>query len=260
MEAMRYAALGGGKRLRPFILVQAANLVGADSPAAWQTGAALECVHVYSLIHDDLPCMDDDDLRRGKPTVHKAYDEAMAVLAGDGLLTKAFDILSHIEQPAETRLKLISGLAKAAGVNGMIGGQILDIKASESEQTLESISTLQSLKTGALIKYAASAGAMIGGANAAQTEQLEAYAEDLGLLFQITDDVLDVTGDIKNMGKAVNKDENLGKATFVSILGLEGAKEKATILSGRAKGRLEYFGQNAQILIDIVDYVLNRKH
>lgn len=260
MDAMRYAALGGGKRLRPFLLVLSAKLVGTDTPAIWQVAAALECVHVYSLIHDDLPCMDDDDLRRGKPTVHKAYDEAVAVLAGDGLLTRAFEILSHVDLPASMKVDLISGLSQAAGTYGMIGGQVLDMKAAEVEQSLASISKLQNLKTGALIKYAATAGAMIGGASEEQKQQLETYAEDLGLLFQITDDILDVTGDAKDMGKAVNKDENHGKATFVSILGLEGAKEKATILSDRAKGRLEHFGQKAQILIDVVDYVLNRKH
>lgn len=232
----------------------------ADSQSLWQTAAALECVHVYSLIHDDLPCMDDDDIRRGRPTVHKAFDEAIAVLSGDALLTEAFKIIAQTELAPDKKVRLISGLAKAAGIRGMIGGQVLDIKALEQEQTLETISNLQNLKTGALIKFAVSAGAIIGGAALENRAILENYAEDLGLLFQLTDDILDETGDAVVMGKAAGKDRNLGKATFVSILGLEGAKEKATILAGRAKGRLEPLGQKAQILSDTVDYVSNRTH
>jgi len=259
-EAMRYAALDGGKRLRPFLLVNTAQIFDASSEAAWSAAVALECVHVYSLIHDDLPCMDDDDLRRGRPTVHKAYDEAVAVLAGDGLLTLAFEILSDLNLTAEIKIELISNLAQAAGTKGMIGGQGLDIRAEGHQQTIQSISKLLAMKTGALIRYAALAGGKIGGADEKQQVLLEDYASDLGLLFQITDDILDVTGDATQMGKAVGKDKNLGKATFVSILGLSGAKEKATLLAGRAKSRLEPFGQKAHILSDIVDYVLNREH
>ncbi len=259
-EAMRYAALGGGKRIRPFLLLQTGRIFGADESVLMRAGAALECVHVYSLIHDDLPCMDDDDLRRGKPTVHRAYDEAIAVLAGDGLLTEAFNILGGLNLSSDKRLGLVTELSNAAGVRGMIGGQVLDIMAAETVQSLEAIQKLQALKTGALIRYASYAGAIIGGASTELQKNLENYAGDLGLLFQITDDILDETGDPEIMGKAVKKDKNLGKATFVSILGLEGAKEKATILAGRAKGRLEPFGQNAQILSDTVDYVLNRTH
>ncbi len=258
MDAMRYAALGGGKRIRPFLLAETAELFGRDDDAVWGAASALECVHVYSLIHDDLPCMDDDNLRRGKPTVHIAYDEAIAVLAGDGLLTQAFEIMSGLDVSADVRVKLIQSLAKAAGTQGMIGGQVIDIMADEASRTEELISQLQSLKTGALIRYAVEAGSILGSANADQTENLLAYADDLGLIFQITDDILDVEGDAKRVGKAVKKDENLGKATFVSILGLEGAKEKARNLATRAKGRLEPFGQKAQILVDTVDYILVR--
>ena len=258
MDAMRYAALGGGKRIRPFLLTETAKLFGVDDESVWGAASALECVHVYSLIHDDLPCMDDDDLRRGKPTVHIAYDEAIAVLAGDGLLTQAFEILGSLDVSAEARVMLIQGLAKAAGTQGMIGGQVIDIKADETTRNQALISELQNLKTGALIRYAVEAGTILGGASSEQTENLLAYADDLGLIFQITDDILDVEGDATRLGKAVQKDENLGKATFVSILGLEGAREKARNLSTRAKGRLEPFGQKAQILVDTVDYILVR--
>jgi len=257
---MRYALLGGGKRIRPFLMVNTARIFESATDGVWTSAAALECVHVYSLIHDDLPCMDDDDLRRGKPTVHKAYDEAMAVLAGDGLLTRAFGLLSQIEIDPGKQVKLISRLAEAAGESGMIGGQVLDIKAADSLQNENSISELQKLKTGALIRYAVWCGAFLAGAQKDEIKNLELFADDLGLLFQITDDILDVTGDAETVGKAVNKDENLGKATFVSILGLAGAKERATILADRAKRRLEPFGEKAQILSETVDYIRGREH
>ena len=262
MEAMRYTALGGGKRLRPFLLVETARMLGHDSDGIYIAGAALECLHVYSLVHDDLPCMDDDDLRRGKPTVHKAYDEAIAVLAGDGLLTHAFDLLAmdSIHPDPNIRLKLISGLAKAGGVHGMIGGQVIDISVSESDRDEALITQLQALKTGALIEYAVSAGATLAGATQEQHKALQNYARDMGLAFQIKDDILDVEGDADLVGKAVGKDENLGKATFVSILGLEGAREKAAQLGARAKGHLEPFEKHAQTLCDTVDFVLHRSH
>ena len=262
MEAMRYAALGGGKRLRPFLMVETANMLGHEDKGTYIAAAALECLHVYSLVHDDLPCMDDDDLRRGKPTVHKAYDEAMAVLAGDGLLTHAFEILAMdaVHQDANIRLALISGLAKAGGVHGMIGGQVIDISVSETDRDEALITQLQALKTGALIEYAVSAGAILAGATEEQHESLEKYARDMGLAFQIKDDILDVEGDAQLVGKAVGKDENLGKATFVSILGLEAAREKAAQLGDRAKGHLEPFGKHAQTLCDTVDFVLHRSH
>jgi len=257
-EAMRYAALEGGKRLRPFLVIETARLIRTDDEAVWNAAAALECIHVYSLIHDDLPCMDDDALRRGKPTVHIAFDEAMAVLAGDALQTRAFEILTSLETAVDNKLELVAELASASGVNGMIGGQVIDITADEDQRTEELITRLQSMKTGALIKAAVRFGAILSGAGATERSSLDNYADDLGLLFQITDDILDVEGDASQMGKAARKDENLGKATFVSILGLAGAKEKAAQLAGRAKGRLEPFGEKAQILSETVDYVLLR--
>jgi len=262
MEAMRYAALGGGKRLRPFLMIETARMLGYTDRGVHIAAAALECLHVYSLVHDDLPCMDDDDLRRGKPTVHKAYDEALAVLAGDGLLTHSFELLGRDDVHADTavQLALISGLAKAGGTHGMIGGQVIDISVSESDRDEALITQLQDLKTGALIEYAVTAGATLAGANETQHKALQNYARDMGLAFQIKDDILDVEGDAAILGKAVGKDENLGKATFVSILGLEGAREKAAELGIRAKRHLDPFGKNAQTLCDTVDFVLNRTH
>ena len=262
MDAMRYAALGGGKRLRPFLMIETARMLGYTDKGVHIAAAALECLHVYSLVHDDLPCMDDDDLRRGKPTVHKAYDEALAVLAGDGLLTHSFELLARedVHSDPNVRLALISGLAKAGGTYGMIGGQVIDISVSESDRDELLIAQLQNLKTGALIEYAVTAGATLAGANATQHKTLQNYARDMGLAFQIKDDILDVEGDADIVGKAVGKDENLGKATFVSILGLEGARDKAAELGIRAKSHLEPFGKNAQTLCDTVDFVLNRTH
>ena len=256
---MRYAALGGGKRLRPFLVVETAKLFNCDTEAVWATASALECLHVYSLVHDDLPCMDDDDLRRGKPTVHKAYDEAIAVLAGDGLLTQSFEIVATCEANPIIKSELVALLAKAGGTHGMIGGQVIDITAPEDNRDEALITNLQALKTGALIEYAVIAGAILGGANKVECEALENYARDMGLAFQIKDDILDVESDVETLGKAVGKDENLGKATFVSILGLEGAKEKAVELAERAKSRLDPFGQKAQILKATVDFVINRQ-
>jgi len=206
--------------------------------------------------------MDDDDLRRGKPTVHKAYDEALAVLAGDGLLTHSFELLARNDVHSDTniRLALISGLAKAGGTHGMIGGQVIDISVSESDRDEALITQLQDLKTGALIEYAVTAGATLASATKDQHTALQNYARDMGLAFQIKDDILDVEGDTALLGKAVGKDENLGKATFVSILGLEGAREKAAELGIRAKRHLEPFGENAQMLCNTVDFVLNRTH
>ncbi len=258
MEAVRYAILGGGKRFRPFLLAECARVFGHDHRSVWAAGAALECIHAYSLVHDDLPCMDDDDLRRGRPTLHKKFDEAIAVLAGDALQTHAFEILAGLEIPAETKCELISGLASASGVSGMIGGQVIDIQADEKSRNEQLITELQRLKTGALIRYAAQAGSILGGAPEKDRLNLCQYAEDLGLIFQITDDILDVEGDAATLGKAVKKDENLGKATFVSILGLVGAKEKAKQLADRAKGRLAPYGEKAQILVETVDYILVR--
>ncbi len=265
MEAMQYAVLGGGKRLRPFLLIETARMLGYKSPGVWQAAAALECVHVYSLIHDDLPCMDDDDLRRGKPTVHKAYDEALAVLAGDALLTLAFEILArkNVHPDAKTRLQLIADLAASSGTHGMIGGQVIDIAASlnpgttKQDETL--ITHLQALKTGALIHFAVIAGGRLAGASDADLHHLGVYADALGLAFQIRDDILDIEGNSAAMGKRTRKDSGQGKATFVTIHGLEGAKSKAQGLGEMAKNALEPYGHKADILKANVDFVLNRQ-
>ena len=269
VDAMRYAALGGGKRLRPFLLIETARMFGYESPGVWKAAAALECVHVYSLIHDDLPCMDDDDLRRGKPTVHKAYDEALAVLAGDALLTLAFEILAqqNIHPDAETRLQLISDLAASSGTNGMIGGQVIDIAASlnpeKTKQDEALITHLQALKTGALMHYAVIAGGRLAGASDDDLHNLGRFANALGLIFQIRDDILDVEGNSATMGKRTRKDLGLGKATFVTIYGLEGAKTKAQELGDAAKNALESFTEKSGHKVDIlkasVDFVLNRQ-
>lgn len=260
MEAARYAALGGGKRLRPFLTVETARMLGGPLDAALTVGCALECLHVYSLVHDDLPCMDDDDLRRGKPTVHIAYDEAIAVLAGDALLTRSFGILGEVELQAPVKVALVTELAQASGMVGMIGGQVVDITVAEGERDEALITDLQAMKTGALIDYAVRAGGLVSGVSETHLKALSAYARDMGLAFQIQDDILDVTGDAETVGKAVGKDANLGKATFVSILGLTGAQERAKLLGERAKNHLEPWGATAQTLRETVDFVLERQH
>ena len=263
-EAARYAALGGGKRLRPFLAVETARMLGGPQnqfmDKALTVGCALECLHVYSLIHDDLPCMDDDDLRRGKPTLHRAYDEAIAVLAGDALLTRSFGILGEVDLPDNIKAKLVTELAISGGMSGMIGGQVVDISVAEGERDEALITELQAMKTGALIDFAVRAGGYVAGASETELSALSAYARDMGLAFQIQDDILDVTGDAKTVGKAVGKDANLGKATFVSILGLNGARKRAKELGVKAKNHLEPWGSSAQTLNDTVDFVLERTH
>lgn len=262
IEAMRYAALGGGKRLRPFLLVESARMLGGDVDGALIAGCALECVHVYSLVHDDLPCMDDDDLRRGKPTVHKAYDEALAVLAGDGLLTHAFALMAHegVHPDPALRLRLVAELAAASGTDGMIGGQVVDITVAEDARDTPLITRLQAMKTGALIRFATKAGGLIAGAEPHDLVALDRYASALGLAFQIQDDILDVEGDAETVGKAVGKDADLGKATFVSTLGLNGAKAKARELGETARAALAPYGEKAHTLLGTVDFVLERRH
>ncbi|MEL6688198.1 MAG: polyprenyl synthetase family protein [Pseudomonadota bacterium] len=261
-EAMRYAALGGGKRLRPFLVVETARLLGGDAEQALHVGCALECLHVYSLVHDDLPCMDDDDFRRGKPTVHKVYGDALAVLAGDGLLTHAFELLASPAAHSDpaVRARLVLELAKAGGTQGMIGGQVVDITVAENVRDTALITQLQSMKTGALIRYATKAGALVSGAEPHDLVALDRYADALGLAFQIQDDILDVEGDAETVGKAVGKDADLGKATFVSLLGLNAAKEKAQSLGEEAKAALAPYGEKAQTLRGAVDFVLKRQH
>lgn len=260
VEALRYAALGGGKRLRPFFVIETAKMLGYEDIGVWDVAAALEAIHVYSLVHDDLPCMDDDDMRRGKPTVHRAYDEATAVLAGDALLTLAFQIMvsPHVHSDAAIRLDLISDLARAAGHKGMIGGQMIDLTMDSHPQTEQTITRLQNLKTGALIHYGVVAGARMAGANEAQKTALSTYARHIGLIFQITDDLLDIEGDAQIMGKAAGKDASKGKATFVSILGVDGARAKAHALADEARACLALFGHKAVPLQSVIEFVLNR--
>ncbi len=253
-DAMRYA-VKGGKGLRAFLVVESALL--HDEMNAAKAAAAIECMHAYSLIHDDLPCMDDDDLRRGQPTVHRKWDEATAVLAGDALQSLAFELLSDTSCPAENRIELIRSFAKASGVRGMVGGQALDIAAETSGAplTLEEITHLQAGKTGALITWSATAGARMAGCD---IDALWQYGEALGLAFQIWDDVLDVEGDVETVGKAVGKDAGAGKATFVSLLGLDGAKRRAAELVTEACDALSIYDEDAETLREAARFVISR--
>ncbi len=256
-EAMRYA-VRGGKRLRGFLVLEGARMLGVAEERALSAAGAIEALHAYSLVHDDLPCMDDDDLRRGQPTVHKKWDEATAVLAGDALQTLAFELLCDPALgTAEVRMELVSGLAKASGIDGMVLGQALDIAAETAGRslTLEEITALQAGKTGALIGFAAEAGAVIAGADRAP---LRRYAAALGLAFQIADDILDVTGDEAKTGKRVGKDADAGKATFVSLLGLEGARARAAELVREAEVALAGYGNGAANLIAAARFVIAR--
>ncbi len=261
-EAMRYTTLGGGKRLRPFLVKQSAALFGVSEINALRTGAALELIHCYSLVHDDLPAMDDDDLRRGKATLHKAFDEATAILAGDALLTLAFEVIAQPEthQDAEIRIELVNMLARASGVRGMVGGQMEDLQAETKELNLEDITHLQRLKTGALIKYGCEAGAILGKASNEEREALTAYANDLGLAFQIADDLLDIEGNVEEIGKAVRKDNSAGKATFVSILGVGGARKEAERIAKRAVSHLDTFDDRANLLRATAEFVIVRRN
>ena len=260
MRAMRHAALANGKRMRPFFVLETGAMFGVSEKSLLRTAAALECVHCYSLVHDDLPCMDDDDFRRGQPTVHKAFDEATAVLAGDALLTLAFKILASSEthdDPA-VRVLLIERLADASGARGMVGGQMIDMLEEKSPQDLNTITRMQRLKTGALISYALEAGAIIGHAREAERNALAGFANDLGLAYQIADDILDAEGDESVVGKALSKDKNAGKANFVTLLGVDGARQRVRLLAAQAKEHLAIFRDKAHILLHSVDYVLNR--
>ncbi|PWR21786.1 polyprenyl synthetase family protein [Zavarzinia compransoris] len=263
MEAMRYASLSGGKRLRPFLVLEAAGIFDVQRACAIRAATAVECVHCYSLVHDDLPAMDDDDLRRGKPTVHKAFDEATAVLAGDALLTFAFELLAAPEthDDPRVRLELVALLAQASGPHGMVGGQMADLAAesAEADFDLGAITRMQKMKTGALIQAAAEAGAILGKASQEARAALRAYAHDLGLAFQIADDLLDVEGRIEDTGKAVAKDAARGKATFVSILGVERARAQAERLVDQAIAHLALFGSRADRLSALARYVIERK-
>ncbi len=267
IEAMRYSSLGGGKRFRPFLVVESAALFAVPRSRALMAGAALECVHCYSLVHDDLPAMDNDDLRRGQPTAHKAFDEATAILAGDGLLTLAFDILSRTEAhpDAAIRIDLVSSLARAAGLGGMVGGQMLDLEAEGRfagnvplKLDENSILTLQAMKTGALLRFACTAGGILGSANAAQRKALERYGSAVGKAFQIADDLLDLEGDPALVGKQTGKDAVAGKATIVGILGAPGARARLKELVAEAEDALAPFGKSAEILIEGARFVAER--
>jgi len=260
-EAMRYATLGGGKRLRAFLAVEAAAMFGVARDRALRAGAAAECLHAYSLVHDDLPAMDDDDLRRGKPTTHKAFDEATAILAGDSLQTLAFRILADPATHPDpgVRAELCLGLAEAAGAPGMVGGQMIDIAAESAAAPfdLPTITRLQALKTGALIRFAAESGAILAGDGAAR-QSLGAFARHLGLAFQIRDDLLDVEGDEAETGKRVHKDAEAGKATFVSHLGLDGARQAAEREARAAQAALAPFGARATWLHQAAEFAIHR--
>ena len=267
LEAMRYSSLGGGKRIRPLLVVASGNLFGVPRQRSLMAGAALELIHCYSLVHDDLPAMDNDDLRRGRPTTHKAFDEATAILAGDGLLTLAFDVAARpaVHPEAEVRINLVAALAHAAGLGGMVGGQLLDLAAEGrfadgKPRALDeaTIGALQAMKTGALLQFACIAGAILGKASTAEREALDRYGVCVGKAFQIADDLLDVEGDSATLGKAAGKDAAAGKATLVGILGVESAKTRLKALVSEAGAALAPFGERAQTLVDAAKFIAER--
>jgi len=261
-EAMRYAALGGGKRFRPFLVCQSASLFGVSADAALRAAAAAECVHIYSLVHDDLPAMDDDDIRHGLPSTHREYDEATAILAGDALLTLAFDILADPEthERARVRVELVRRLAHAAGAHGMVGGQMIDLASEGRELDIGGITRLQQLKTGALISFCCEAGAVLGRASAEADHALHAYAHDMGLAYQIADDLLDAESDAQTLGKTVGKDAAAGKATFVSIMGVDRARGQARMLADQAIQHLDLFDERADLLRQAAHFVITRRN
>lgn len=260
-DAMRYSALGGGKRLRPFLVMSSASLFGVNESCALRAAVAVECIHCYSLIHDDLPAMDNSDLRRGKPTSHKQFDEATAILAGDALLTLAFEILADplTHEDPKVRCHLVTELAKASGGQGMVGGQMLDLVAETTALDIGAITRLQRMKTGDLIAFSATAGAILGRASNGHMQALRNYAHDLGLAFQIIDDLLDAEGTEAETGKSVGRDDKAGKATFVTILGLERARAQAHLLSEQAIRHLATFTGRATALEDVARFVVERR-
>ncbi|MET4291102.1 farnesyl diphosphate synthase [Bradyrhizobium sp. LB8.2] len=263
MDAMRYSSLNGGKRLRPFLVVESAAVFGVPREAARLAGAALECIHCYSLIHDDLPAMDNSDLRRGRPTLHKKTDDATAILAGDGLLTLAFDIITRdeIHPDANVRLLLTRALARCAGIGGMVGGQILDLAGEGrfGDREPVDVARLQQMKTGALLRYGCIAGAILGQASQKEYQALDDYGRALGEAFQIADDLLDVEGDAAALGKPSGQDAAMGKTTFVTQLGLEGAKQRVRDLLARADSAVSIFGDRAAVLQAAARFVAERK-
>jgi farnesyl diphosphate synthase len=262
LEAMHYGALNGGKRLRPYLVLEATRLFGGNEEAALQVGCALECLHSYSLVHDDLPAMDDDDLRRGKPTVHVAYDYATAILAGDGLLTYAFDIVAAPETPLSdaAKLALVLELARAAGVGGMAGGQALDLAAETLAPDEEGIVLLQSMKTGALLRFACEAGAIIAGRGTDDRARLRRFGQVIGRAFQLADDLLDVTADAATMGKATGKDKAKGKGTLVALKGQAWAETELNRLVAEAREHLAVYGEAATALTEAARFIAYRKN
>lgn len=262
MAAIRHGVLNGGKRLRPFLVLESAALFGADGEAARHVAAALECVHCYSLVHDDLPAMDDDAVRRGQPTVHVAFDEATAILAGDSLLTFAFELLAD---PAfalsdRIRVELVAALARAAGLGGMAGGQALDLEAATTRPGEDGIRTLQAMKTGALIRFACEAGAILSGAPADERARLAAYGNAIGLAFQLADDLLDLTADATRLGKATGKDIAAGKATLPALHGMDWTRSELQRLVATAEMALAPYGERASILRDAARFIASREH
>ncbi|MBD9450701.1 polyprenyl synthetase family protein [Rhizobium sp. RHZ02] len=260
-SAVHYASLNGGKRLRPFLVIEAASLLGGDRDAALRVGAALECVHCYSLVHDDLPAMDDDDLRRGKPTVHIAYDEATAILTGDSLLTYAFDIIAAPETklPDAAKVALTLALARAAGIGGMAGGQALDLAAEKQAPDEQGIVTLQAMKTGALIRFACEAGAIIAGASPEDRTRLRQFGERIGLAFQLADDILDLTSDAATMGKATGKDAGRSKGTLVALHGMAWAEAKLAEHVREAEALLSPYAGRGTVLTEAARFIAGRK-
>jgi geranylgeranyl pyrophosphate synthase len=261
-EAGNYSLNLGGKRIRPTLCYAAAHAVEVfDEGCIDQVAGALEMIHTYSLIHDDLPAMDDDDLRRGKPSLHKAYDEATAILVGDGLQARAFELLAEAPGLTDTqRIAMVKVLAAAAGLHGMVGGQFIDIQATDSDMTLEQLKAMHSLKTGALIRASLALGGIAAGASAQQLTALDEYGTHIGLAFQVVDDILDVEGNTQTLGKTQGKDGDANKPTYVKLLGLDGAKTEAKRLLGEALRALEGFGESADLLRDLAGYIVGRDH
>lgn len=261
-EAMRYAALAGGKRLRPFLVMECGKLFDVSDEPLKLVASAIECVHIYSLVHDDLPAMDNDDTRHGKPSVHRQFDEATAILAGDALLTFAFQILARPDTHADphVRCELVGRLAAAAGARGMVGGQMMDLSAGTYEQTIETVTRLQRMKTGALFAFACEAGGMMARISPRAMHALNHFAHDLGLAYQIADDLLDLEGNAERLGKATGKDKDAGKSTFVEILGVERAREQAQHLAAQAADHLDLFGRRADLLKAVAHFAVSRDH
>ncbi|MEJ8476325.1 polyprenyl synthetase family protein [Roseibium algae] len=262
LDAMRYASLSGGKRLRPVLLMECAELFGRSDEGICQAGAALELIHCYSLVHDDLPAMDDDDLRRGQPTVHKAFDDATGILAGDALLTLAFDVIAEeaVHPDAAIRLGLSRDLSRASGIGGMAGGQMLDLESENRQRTEREIHTLQAMKTGALLRYACRTGAILADAGKLDVERMNRFGETIGLAFQLADDLLDVEASPEQMGKATGKDADAGKATLVGLMGLNQTREELESLLQEANALLAPYGDKAQRLASIAAFIANRDH